>query len=131
MGNLCSCNFITGEDKKEFNGFSSSSNNDDKFIYIIKKQFNKYNEKDKKYYKKLSEEEIKKISDLFNELEETPGLVLNDNGKSKDEFKKKKINLFFIILFFRLFNEEDFQKSFKNILIKEDTEKKIYKGLAK
>ena len=86
---------------------------------------------DKKYYKKLSEEEIKKISDLFNELEETPGLVLNDNGKSKDEFKKKKINLFFIILFFRLFNEEDFQKSLKNILIKEDTEKKIYKGLAK
>jgi len=45
--------------------------------------------------------------------------------------KKKKINLFFIILFFRLFNEEDFQKSLKNILIKEDTEKKIYKGLAK
>ena len=54
MGKLCSCNFcIKGEDKKEFNGFSASPiNNDDKYIYIIKKQFRKYNQKDKKFYQK-------------------------------------------------------------------------------
>ena len=80
MGNLCSCNFITGEDKKEFNGFSSSSNNDDKFIYIIKKQFNKYDEKDKKYYKKAPDYDnlIENTSIQNIEISEEP--IENYNG---------------------------------------------------
>ena len=56
MGKICTCNFyMKGEDKKEFNGFSANSNNKDNCIYIIKKQFRKYNQKDKKYYQKTSD----------------------------------------------------------------------------
>ena len=55
MGKLCSCNYITGEEKEEFKGFSGNSNNDEKITCIIKRHFNKYNEKDKKYYQKSTD----------------------------------------------------------------------------
>ena len=41
MGNICSCNFLTGEDKKEFKGFSGNSKDENKINYILKK----YNKK--------------------------------------------------------------------------------------
>lgn len=74
MGNICSCNFLTGEENKEFNGFSLNSNNKDSFIYILKKHVNNYNEKDKKYYKKSTNYEnlIENTSIQDVEINEEP-----------------------------------------------------------
>ena len=80
MGNICSCNFLTGEDKKEFKGFSGNSKDGDKFIYILKKQNNNYNEKDKKYYKKSSDYENMIENTSIQDIEITEEPVENYNG---------------------------------------------------
>lgn len=80
MGKLCSCNYITGEEKEEFKGFSGSSNKDDNFINIVKKNFRKYNDKDKKYYQKTQDYDNLVENSSIQNIEVTEEPIENDNG---------------------------------------------------
>ena len=80
MGNFCSCNFLTGEEKKEFKGFSASSNNENNFVYIVKKRINNYNQKDQKYYKKSSDYENLIENTSIQDIETTEEPIENYNG---------------------------------------------------
>ena len=80
MGNLCSCDFIKGEEKEEFKGFGANSNNEEKFIDIIKKNFNKYNEKDKKYYRKTTDYDNLIENTSIHDIEITEEPIENYNG---------------------------------------------------
>ena len=83
MGKLCSCNYITGEEKEEFNGFSGNYNDENNFINIIKKNFNKYNEKDKKYYRKTSDYDNLLENTSIHDIEITEEPIEFYNGSVK------------------------------------------------
>ena len=80
MGNFCSCNFLTGEEKKEFKGFNGNSNNENNFVNIVKKRINNYNQKDQKYYKKSSDYENLIENTSIQDIETTEEPVENYNG---------------------------------------------------
>ena len=84
-----------------------------------------------KYSKELSQIEKRRISEILDKMENDPEIVLKHIENTEDKLASKK-DLFFFILCFRLFNERHkFETSLKNMLTHEDTQNKIYKGLAK
>ena len=83
MGKLCSCNYIKEEEKEEFNGFSGNSLNENNFINILKKSFNKYNEKDKKYYRKSSDYDNLMENTDIHDIEVTEEPIEFYNGAVK------------------------------------------------
>ena len=84
MGKICSCNFINNEKNEEFNGFAKNIKNQNDYIYILKRQFNNYEEKDKKYYGKTSD---------YDNLVENTSIqdIQVDNEPKEDENRSIKV----------------------------------------
>ena len=79
----------------------------------------------------LSNIEIENMRNTFNKLEKDPEIVLK-YFKNEGEKVKPKAHLFFIIICFRLaFDSQNLLGSLNNILMIEDTQERIYKGIVK
>ena len=83
MGKLCSCNDSNTEKNGEFYGFNKKNKNDEDYLIIIKKQFNNYIEKDRKFYGKTVEYDNLAENTSIQDIQANTEPIEEENGSVK------------------------------------------------
>ena len=83
MGKICSCDDLNNEKNGEFYGFNKNDKSQNNYYVIIKKQFQNYNEKDKKYYGKTAEYDNIVQNTSIQDIQVDSDPIENENGTVK------------------------------------------------
>ena len=83
MGNICSFCYLKNEQNEEFNEFNNNNQKKKKYWIVLKKEFENYQSKDKKYFAKTEDYDDLVENTSIQDIQFDNNTIEDENGTVK------------------------------------------------